>query len=119
MLTSAGKLVGYKLGAVDGQFGKVKDFYFDDETWTVRYLVADTGGWLPGLQVLISPFALKSVDHDTKHINVSLTKAQIEKSPPIDADKPVSRQFELAYSQYFGWPMYWYGPSLWGPGPFP
>ena len=112
-------MTGYRLGAIDGEFGKVKDFYFDDETWTIRYLVADTGGWLPGVQVLISPFAVKSVDDAEKHINVSLTKAQIENSPSIDTDKPVSRQFELKYYQYFGWPMYWYGPALWGPGPFP
>ena len=119
MLRSADKLAGYKLGASDGEFGKVKDFYFDDQTWTVRYLVDDTGGWLAGLQVLISPFADKSIDDAAKHINVSLTKQQIEKSPPIDADKPVSRQFEEKYHQYFGWPMYWYGPALWGPAPFP
>src|SRR5678815_3470573 len=119
MLKGAEKLTGYRLGAIDGEFGKVKDFYFDDETWTIRYLVADTGGWLPGVQVLVSPFAVKSVDDAEKHINVSLTKAQIENSPSIDTDKPVSRQFELKYYQYFGWPMYWYGPALWGPGPFP
>jgi len=119
MLRSAHKLTGYKLGALDGDFGKVRDSYFDDQTWTVRYLVDDTGGWLPALQVLISPFAVKSVDDAGKHINVSLTKQQIEKSPPIDADKPVSRQFEEKYHRYFGWPMYWYGPALWGPAPFP
>src|SRR5438874_6504231 len=76
MLRSADKLAGYKLGAVDGDFGKVKDFYFDDQTWTVRYLVDDTGGWLPGLQVLVSPFAVKSIDDAAKHINVGLTKQQ-------------------------------------------
>jgi len=119
MLRSADKLTGYKLGALDGEFGKVKDFYFDDQTWTIRYLVDDTGGWLTGLQVLISPFAVKSIEDSAKHINVGLTKQQIEKSPPIDADKPVSRQFEEKYHRYFGWPMYWYGPALWGPAPFP
>jgi len=119
MIRSANNLIGYKLGALDGEFGKVRDFYFDDQSWTIRYLVADTGGWLAGLQVLISPFAVKSIVDSIKHINVSLTAEQIAKSPPIDSDKPVSRQFELKYHQHFGWPMYWYGPALWGPGPFP
>jgi hypothetical protein len=43
-----------------------------------------------------------------------LTKQQIEQSPPMDADKPVSRQFETQYHQYFDWPMYWQGSWLWG-----
>jgi len=119
MLRHERKLIGYRLGALDGEFGKVTDLYFDDLTWTVRYLVADTGNWLRVVEVLISPFAVKSIDDHEKRIEVSLTKQQIEQSPPVDTDQPVSRQYELKYNQYFGWPMYWYGPSLWGPGPFP
>ena len=59
MLRRAKELTGYKLGARDGEIGKVKEFYFDDQSWTVRYLIADTGGWLTGRQVLISPYALE------------------------------------------------------------
>ena len=57
MLQSIQKLYADKLGAADGEIGHVKDFYFDDQSWAVRYLVADTGGWLNGRQVLISPYA--------------------------------------------------------------
>ena len=55
MLRSIKQLHGAKLGASDGEIGHVKDFYFDDQNWAVRYVVADTGSWLPGRQVLISP----------------------------------------------------------------
>ena len=48
------------LGASDGDIGAVKDFYFDDQNRAVRYVVADTGKWLAGRQVLISPQAFKS-----------------------------------------------------------
>ena len=48
MLRKAKDLSGYTLGARDGEIGKVREFYFDDQSWTVRYLVADTGGWLSG-----------------------------------------------------------------------
>lgn len=119
MLRKASDLTGLKLGAKDGEIGRVKDFYFDDQTWTVRYLVADTGTWLTGRHVLISPFALENVDPKHAHLNVKLTKEQIERSPSIDQDKPVSRQFETDYARYYGWPMYWYGPALWGPTPYP
>ena len=54
MLSKAGTLTGYKLDSLDGEIGKVKEFYFDDRHWTIRYLVADTGNWLRGRQVLIS-----------------------------------------------------------------
>jgi hypothetical protein len=119
MLRKASDLMGLKLGARDGEIGRVKDVYFDDHTWTVRYLVADTGTWLTGRRVLISPFAIESVDMDHRHINVKLTREQVERSPSVDEHKPVSRQFEADYARYYGWPMYWYGPALWGPTPFP
>jgi hypothetical protein len=115
MLRRAKELKHFKLGARDGEVGRVKDFYFDDESWKVRYFVADTGTWLPGRQVLLSPHAVKEVE-DTPHktIQVDLTRQQIEQSPPIEDDKPVSRQFELEYYQYYNWPIYWGDPSPWG-----
>jgi hypothetical protein len=97
----------------------VKEIYFDDHEWVVRYLIADTGTWLSGRRVLISPFALREVDLENGIIHVQLTREQIEKSPSIHADKPVSRQFEIEYYKYYGWPMYWDGPALWGPTPVP
>ena len=54
----SGDLRGYALRAMDGLIGKVDDFYFDDEDWRIRYLVVDTGKWLSGRKVLISPISL-------------------------------------------------------------
>jgi hypothetical protein len=119
MLENVKRVHGYHLGAVDGEIGRVKDLYFDDQSWTIRYLVADTGSWLAGKQVLISPWALQRVNEADRSIETSLTRKQIEDSPPITADLPVTRQYETEYYQYYGWPMYWYGPALWGPGPVP
>ncbi len=120
MLRKTKELRGYRLAAKDGELGHLKDFYFDDQTWTVRYLVADTGNWLPHRKVLLSPLAVTGL-HETPHkaVEVNLTKKQIEDSPSIDAHKPVSRQFEIEYFQYYRWPYYWPGPLLWGPLEFP
>jgi uncharacterized protein YrrD len=107
MLDRAKAITGYLLRARDGDFGKVKDFYFDDRAWTIRYLVADTDKWAVGRQILIPPNALIAVDRDDKYISIALTKKQIEDSPPLRSDKPVSRQFEQAYYGFFGWPIYW------------
>ena len=94
MLNKAKTLKGYTLDSLDGDIGKVKEFYFDDLHWTIRYLVANTGNWLTDKQVLISPHALSSVDREDQNIAINLTKKQIVDSPPLDSDKPVSRQFE-------------------------
>jgi len=109
MLMRATTLKGYKLDSLDGEFGDVKEFYFDDNNWTIRYLVANTGSWLTGRQVLISPYALVAAIKAEKHIAVDLTKKQIEDSPSLDSDKPVSRQFEETYHGHYGWPRYWQG----------
>ena len=119
MLRSIKQLYGDKLGASDGEIGHVKDFYFDDQNWAIRYLILDTGAWLPGRQVLISPYSLGRLDQAEKILRVNLTRKQIENSPSIDSHKPVSRQYEEEYYQYYGWPYYWQGDALWGMSGFP
>ena len=114
MFRSIKQLYGHRLGASDGAIGQVKDFYFDDQSWVVRYLVADTGGWLPGRQVLISPHVLGNPYLSEKSISVSLTSKQIEDSPSIESHQPVSRQYEEDFYRHYGWPNYWQGDGLWG-----
>lgn len=118
MLHKVKTLKGYSLESLDGEVGTVKEFYFDDKHWTIRYLVADTGNWLTGRQVLISPYALVDAIKKEHHIEINLTKEQIENSPSLDSDKPVSRQFEEAYNGYYEWPTYWGGPYRWGAYPY-
>jgi len=117
MLTAKG-LSGLKLAASDGDIGSVSDLYFDDRSWTVRYLVVDTGTWLPGRRVLISPISLRA-SADESAVEVSLTKEQVEASPSVDSDKPVDRQYEEQFSQHYGYPYYWTGPYRWGASALP
>jgi hypothetical protein len=119
MLHSLTELEGCALGATDGEIGSVDEVYFDDARWGIRYLVVDTGGWLSGREVLISPHSIRGADWSERIIKVDLTRKQVEESPDIDTDKPVSRQQEIAYLGYYGYPWYWSGPSLWGLGAYP
>jgi len=119
MLRSLKELLSYTLLAEDGEIGRCKDFLFDDRHWTVRYMVADTGKWLPGRKVLISPIALEEPVRMGQLIPVQLTRDQIKNSPPLDEDAPVSRQYEQKYFTYFGWPYYWTGGNVWGLDPHP
>jgi hypothetical protein len=119
MLTNASHLKGLVIQATDGTIGTVDQFYFDDETWAVRYLTVETDGWLGDRQVLISPISVVHTDWQGKRLDVALTKKQVENSPNIDTHKPVSRQHETTYMGYYGYPFYWGGPNLWGPTSYP
>lgn len=111
-------LRGDAIVARDGAIGSVDDVYFDDERWTVRYLVVDTGTWLSGRRVLISPACVMPIEA-TKALRVALTREQIEQSPGVDLDPPISRSLEAAHARYFGYPYYWSGPYLWGTAGMP
>jgi hypothetical protein len=119
MIRNVKDLRGYVIRATDGVIGRVDDFYFDDEDWSIRYLVVDTGRWLSGRKVLISPIAIGSPDWMLQELPVSLTKTQVKRSPDIDTRKPVSRQHEAEYSRYYGYPHYWGGAGFWGMGAYP
>lgn len=105
-----------RIEATDGDIGRVRDVLFDDEQWTVRWLVVDTGGWLPGRQVLLPPSVCERVDWGASRVRVDLTRDRVANSPPVSADRPVSRQVERDQLGYYGWPYYWsLGPVLGGP----
>jgi uncharacterized protein YrrD len=111
-------LIGWNLDATDGEIGKVEDFYFDDQTWTIRYLIVKTGSWLSGRKVLISPASLPGHSWESGLFPVNLTKEQVRNSPDIDTDKPVSRQQEEELARYYPWTDYWgtgfYPGPVWG-----
>jgi len=98
--------------ATDGDIGSIQEVYFDDRSWAVRYLVVKTG-WLLGRLVLVAPVAVAGIDEVNRTMRIDLTKEQIEQSPPIDAAKPISREYEIAYYRHFRWAPYW------EPGPIP
>ena len=117
MFIKARTLDGFQLQGQDGRLGTVDDFYYDDQQWTIRYLIANTGSWLADRQVLISPYALRDVNLIDKLVNVDLPKDQFENSPLLETGLPVSAQFEEDYYKYYLWPSYWGGPFLWGAYP--
>jgi sporulation protein YlmC with PRC-barrel domain len=107
MQRSVNSLIGYTISAKDGQLGKVSEFYFDDHTWTIRYLVVDTGTWLAERKVLIPRSSLGITDWVSKTFQVNLTMEQVRNSPDTDTKKTVSRQNELDLYNHYGLPVYW------------
>jgi len=114
MLIGVKGLHGTTIHAKDGEIGKVDEVLFDDKHWTVRYLIVDTGHWLTRHKVLLSPMSFAAENWNGLPLNVNLTKEQIENSPGVDTDQPVSRQWEMEYHGYYGWPYYWGGMGSWG-----
>ncbi|HEX6321197.1 MAG TPA: PRC-barrel domain-containing protein [Burkholderiales bacterium] len=112
-------LQGDDIVATDGAIGSVRDVFFDDERWGVRYLVVDTSTWLPGRKVLISPASVDAERSAQETLSVRLTREQVKNAPGVDADRPVSRQSEMAHAAHFGYPYYWSGPLLWGAAAYP
>lgn len=118
MMRSVKELRGYANRATNGVIGTVDDFYFNDEDWGIHYLVVNTGTRLSGRRVLISPDAIGSLDWMIQELPVSLTKAQVKRSPSITTRKPVSRQ-QQEYARHFRYPTYWGGAGFWGMGAYP
>jgi hypothetical protein len=114
MLRRLDEIRRYTIDAEDGEIGRCHDFLFDDRQWTIRYMVADTRKWLPGRKVLVSPISLGFPGLVDNHIPVRLTREQIKQSPPLEADQPVSKEYEGRYFGFYQWPAYWVGPYPWG-----
>lgn len=107
MIRSIKELRHYDIAARDGSLGEVHDVFFDGHRWQVRYFVVDTGNWLPGRRVLVSPEAVERIDGSEEKVAVGLSKQDIQESPGVEADAPVSRQNENALADHFRWPRYW------------
>jgi uncharacterized protein YrrD len=119
MLRSARELANFSIGATDGDIGQVEEFYFDEEQWTIRYIVVNTGGWLHARKVLISPLSVDGVHWNGGQITTDLTRQEVKASPAIDSGRAISRQHEAAYNDHHKLPSYWEGPALWGPAHLP
>jgi uncharacterized protein YrrD len=119
MLRSADALQACQIKSSDGVLDKINDLYFDDDYWVVRYLVVDTSNWLIRRKALISPIALEIPDWLNNTIQTNLSQEQINNCPGIGVHRPVSRQQEIKYCAYYGYPIYWRGNGLWGEGLYP
>ena len=113
MLTNAKHLKGFVIRATDGELGVVDELYFDDDSWTIRYFIVGTGGWLGGRPVLISPISIIHTDWTGQRLDVALTKDQVQQSPDIYTRQPISRQHEAEYTSYYGYDSYWAESNAW------
>jgi hypothetical protein len=112
--TSARELVGCAVHAIDGNIGKVRELFFDDSTWAVRYLVVDVRKWLFHRKVLVSSPALGKPDTERRFIPVSITRDQVRRSPWVNTDMPIALQHQASLHAHYGWEVYWGAEALMG-----
>ena len=106
-LRSLREILRYGIHAKDGEMGKASDLIADDESWRIRYLVVDTGTWLPGKRVLVSRDWIDGISWAKREIRLDLEKKEVEKSPEYDPNEPVNREYETVLYDYYGRPHYW------------
>ncbi len=119
MIRSAKQTIGYTVQAQDGEVGKIVDLYLEDKEWIYRYLVVDTGGWLNGRVLLISPASISEKGWADGSVRLNDTRERLKNSPDINTKAPVSRHVEMEFHRYYGFPFYWGGDAIWGPGMTP
>ena len=119
MLWKTSRLGDFRLEARDGAIGEIRDCLFEDADWSVRWLVIDTGTWLPGRRVLLAPSQVGTDQADAQVLALAATRDQVRDSPPLEADAPVSRRYEESLVDYYGWPAYWLGMPYPIAGPAP
>jgi hypothetical protein len=103
-LRSLAAVTGYTIHASDGAMGHLEDFLIDDESWNIRYLIADTRDWWFGRHVLLSPAAVRGIDWDLHNVDINLTGYKIKGSPPWDPTGLLDRAYEQVLQAYYEWP---------------
>ncbi|MBD3296996.1 MAG: PRC-barrel domain containing protein [Candidatus Omnitrophica bacterium] len=106
-LRSFKEVEGYNIHASDGDIGHVYDLIAEDKSWNIRYMAVDTGSWLPGRKVLISPSWVDRVEWDTSRVYTGLVREHIQQSPRYDPGKPVDREYEKKLYDHYERLKYW------------
>jgi hypothetical protein len=105
-LRSMTAVTGYGIHAIDGLIGHLENFMLDDVTWTIRYLIVDTRNWWPGAHVLLSPYAVQSVEWTNREIRLNVSREQVKGSPPWNPAEVAEQVYERQLHQYYDWPGY-------------
>ena len=96
--------MGFRVHAEDGEIGPVETVLADDANWSVRYFVVATHAWLPGKQVQLARWAVRSVDWSDRRVSVNVTREKVRSAPAWD---PLAMVDEIRLAQlhrHFGWP---------------
>jgi sporulation protein YlmC with PRC-barrel domain len=107
MLYRVSDLQGYTIHATNGDIGTLRTLYFDEEEWGVANFVIDTGKWITGKHVLVSPEVLGQPDMNRKHLSVNLTREEIQDCPEINTPETASGPYTGVVHTRSRRPVFW------------
>jgi hypothetical protein len=93
-LRSTRQVTGYHIHATDGEIGHVESIIVDIEKWAIGFLVVDTGNWLPGKKVLISPQWIRNVNWADAGVYLDRSREAVKDSPEFDDSKIIHLVYE-------------------------
>ena len=88
-LRSLDEVLGYRIHATDGEVGRIADLMVESDDWSIPYLVVETGTWLSGKAVLVSPNWVERFDWANQIARLDLSTSLIEASPeypPVESE---------------------------------
>ncbi len=94
-------LFGYHVRATDEEIGKVEDFFVDDRSWTVRYMLMRTGGIFSGASAVIPAACLGQPNTASRSMPVKFSKAELEGLAEADV-KPVGDEMRALCKALYG-----------------
>lgn len=107
MFIKVSELTSMTVHARDGPVGTLHDVLFEDDSWRVRWVVVDSGSWLPGRRVLLPATHLRHPSREAMTVSVDLDTGEVEGAPSAETDLPVSRRLENEIYRHYGWAPYW------------
>lgn len=119
VLRALRRLEQSKVTASDGELGLVVGFLVERDHYVVRYLVVETGGFVGGSKLLVSPISLHKNRTTHRGLHVATTISKVQDAPRFDLDQPISRRMELEFHRYYGYAQYWGQSGTWGESPQP
>lgn len=106
-LLSIDTITGYHLEAVDGLIGHVHDFLIDDTNWHIRYLIAATSNWWPGMSVVLPSNSVKKVDWEERLLRLDVNRRQVQGSPRYDPRMRLDKAYQERLQEHYGSTNYW------------
>ncbi len=100
-LRSTDEVTGYHLRARDGEIGHVEDFLYDDQDWSIRFLVAGTRNWRPGKEVLVPPAWIGDLHWEDRTLDLAVTREEIRMAPEYGSARPLTAEYAAELERYF------------------
>jgi hypothetical protein len=106
-LRSGKALLRYHIEATDGGMGQVKGLLFEERSWAIRYLIAETSNWWLGHQVLLAPQWIGEMSWPDATLTVTITRQAVLDAPSYDPSVPLTRDQESGLFAKHGRVGYW------------